>query len=325
MEPFRPAGTDDDAAQNPAPAGTIVVPLGPQQQRADTITAILRTAAEQDGLAMRTVATGLTPEGIDLGSDLMRPLAAPRILVAAGPGVTSVDAGEVWHLFDRSLGMEVTLADPAQLGRISLARYTVVILPGGTYATVDSAGTAALRAWVENGGTLVALENAIGWVTRSKLSPVTLVEKPPGPGSDSLVVRRRYADMSAVEGARLVSGAIVAAEADRTHPLGFGVDSSMVPLCRTSTLLMRPPRDPYATPLVYAAQPLLSGYLPRGFGAQLRNSPAVVVSTVKSGRIIHLADDPVFRGFWHGSERLLVNAVFFGHLLRSSSSRWERN
>jgi hypothetical protein len=325
MVPFRSAGADHGAAHGASPAGTIMVPLGPQPQKSDTIAAILRAAARHDGLTVRAVATGLTPEGIDLGSDRMRPLAPPKVLIAAGSGVSSVDAGEVWHLLDRSLEMDVTLADPAQFGRISLGRYSVVIMPAGTYATIDSAGTAAMRSWVENGGTLIAMESAIRWVTLSKLSPVAIMEKPQEPGADSLVLRRPYADMGAAEGARSVSGAIVAAEIDRTHPLGFGVDSSMLPLCRTSTLLMRAPRDPYATPLSYASRPLLSGYLPRGFEAHLRNTPAVIVSMLKNGRIIQIADDPVFRGFWHGSERILINAVFFGPLLRSTSFTGERD
>jgi hypothetical protein len=30
------------------------------------------------------------------------------------------------------------------------------------------------------------------------------------------------------------------------------------------------------------------------------------------GRVVVLADDPAFRAFWHGTERLLLNAIFFG-------------
>ena len=324
MQPFRAAAADGGVPEGLSSAGTIVVPLGLQQQRADSIAVLLRTAAQDDGLVIRTLTGGLTPEGIDLGSDWMRPLAAPRVLIAAGPGVSSVDAGEVWHMLDRTLGMEVTLADPSQFGRITLGRYTVLILPGGSYPAIDSAGTAAVRSWVENGGTLVALESAIRWVTRNKLSPVSLTDDTQGPGGDSTVARRPFADMGNAESARAISGAIVAAEVDRTHPLGFGVDSSMLPLCRTSSLLMRAPRDPYATPVSYAGRPLLSGYLPRGFEARLQNQPAVVVTTLRNGRIIHMADDPVFRGFWTGPERLLVNAVFFGHLIRTSTPRVER-
>ncbi len=324
MRPFR---AETGVAEQPlftAGSGTIVVPLGLQRDRADTIAAILNAAATNDGLHITGISTGLTPEGIDLGSDQIRNLALPRVLIAAGPGVSSADAGEAWYLLDQRVGLEVTLADPAQFGRIALNRYTSVILPGGSYGSVDSAGTDALREWVENGGTLVAQENAIEWLIRSHLSSLSVKRPSRGPENDSSSVRRLFGDLGKAEASQMVSGAILAATVDRTHPLGFGMDSTMLPLCRTSTLLLNPPRDPYATPLTYTSAPVLSGYVPRTLGESLKNTPAVVVTMQKRGRIVHIADSPAFRGFWLGSERLLINAVFFGPLMRTTVYRGER-
>jgi hypothetical protein len=48
---------------------------------------------------------------------------------------------------------------------------------------------------------------------------------------------------------------------------------------------------------------------------QISNSAAVVVSKSGAGRVILFADDPNFRHYWHGTDRLFTNALLFGPLL----------
>jgi hypothetical protein len=52
----------------------------------------------------------------------------------------------------------------------------------------------------------------------------------------------------------------------------------------------------------------------------LANSAAVIARPMSKGRLIVIVDDPNFRGFWYGSNRLFWNAVFFGPLVRGSSA-----
>ena len=39
---------------------------------------------------------------------------------------------------------------------------------------------------------------------------------------------------------------------------------------------------------------------------------AVVASRVGRGTLVRMSDDPAFRAFWYGTDRLLLNALFFG-------------
>ncbi len=311
----------------PAPVrfgfGTIIIPLGIQPQKSDTIRTIVERAIRAEGIMTYGLGTGQAEEGVDLGSDAMRPVALPRVLLVAGPGVRSNDAGEVWHLLDQRIGMTVTLVEPAQLNRTALDRYSVIIMPGGNYTQVDSSGVAAIRIWLEKGGTVVSLENAGEWLARKNLA--TLRFRPAAEARmDSGVARRPFESRRDAEAAQQINGAIVEASFDSTHPICYGIEGDRLHLCRVNTLALEPSRDPYATPVVYTGSLLVSGYMAKEHQKALGNSAAVVVSGLGSGRVVQITDNPSFRGFWLGSEKILLNAVFFGQIIRPPASGAER-
>jgi hypothetical protein len=53
----------------------------------------------------------------------------------------------------------------------------------------------------------------------------------------------------------------------------------------------------------------------------LRNSPVVLVGSQGSGRLISFIDNPNFRGFWYGTNKLFLNAIFFGPTISSDSTK----
>ena len=71
-------------------------------------------------------------------------------------------------------------------------------------------------------------------------------------------------------------------------------------------------RNKISCPFVYNDQPLLSGYSSDENIDRIKNSPASVVSSFGVGKVICLVDNPNFRAFWYGTNRLFINAVFFG-------------
>jgi hypothetical protein len=86
---------------------------------------------------------------------------------------------------------------------------------------------------------------------------------------------------------------------------------------------MEKSRNPFATPFYYKDKPLQSGWLSTENYTALKNSAAVVVSTVGSGRVISIADNPNLRAFWLGGSKLMMNAVFFGRMIEAASARVE--
>lgn len=104
-------------------------------------------------------------------------------------------------------------------------------------------------------------------------------------------------------------------QADLSHPLFFGYHQAFIPTFRQGNLLVEPAQNPYATPALYTPEPLASGYIKQENLDLLRGSAAVVVAGLGSGRVICLADDPNFRAFWYGGNRLFANCLFFGPVI----------
>ena len=97
--------------------------------------------------------------------------------------------------------------------------------------------------------------------------------------------------------------------------MGYGFDHEYLPVFRRDTVFYLPSRNPYATPVVYTDEPLMSGYISDEKNERLKSSAAVVVCGYGNGRIICIADDPNFRAFWFGTNKLFLNAIFFGSII----------
>ena len=74
---------------------------------------------------------------------------------------------------------------------------------------------------------------------------------------------------------------------------------------------------------IMAAKPLQSGWVSKENADAIKNSAAVIVNTVGTGRVINIADNPNFRAFWLGGTKLFMNAIFFGRNIDAASGRTE--
>jgi len=202
----------------------------------------------------------------------------------------------------------------AQLGGADLARYNVIVFGNGAYAdTVSDATVAALKSWVRQGGTLVLSGKAVAWAAKKELAAVEIkaAEAPAAEAPE----RQPYGNAAEREALQRVAGAILAVSIDPTHPLGFGFSRGELALCRAHTQILQRAKSPYETPAVYTATPLLSGYVSAANQKALANTAAVVALPSGKGAVVALADDPNFRGFWYGGNRLFFNALFYGRAI----------
>jgi hypothetical protein len=115
--------------------------------------AVSLAAAEAEVTAVG-IAGGLGEGDLpDLGGDHFRRMVPPRIALVGREESSSYDFGSTWHLLDQQLG--VRHSHLAGAGRGDLARYNVIILPGGRPELTES-----LKDWVRAGGTLIATGSA---------------------------------------------------------------------------------------------------------------------------------------------------------------------
>ncbi|MDX3772698.1 M14 family zinc carboxypeptidase [Chromatiaceae bacterium AAb-1] len=290
-------------------AGAMVVVAG-QQQRPDWF-ARLQRLQQQSGLTLSAVRTGLTVEGSDLGSNRFVPVKSPQVLLMAGPGISSVEAGEVWYNLERLAGISPTLAEPERLSRLDLNRYTHIILPDGNYSQWQEADIQQLKRWLENGGVLWGHKRGAAWLARNKLVYAGVWQEQE---MSSLIPRQNltYADKEQLAGKQRIAGAIFSAELDLSHPLAFGFTRTTLPLFKNSTFLLQPASAPFTNVALYSNKPHLAGYTAAEYVSRIGQGAALIAHNAGKGRVIAMTDNPVFRGYFLGSSRLLINALYFG-------------
>jgi hypothetical protein len=294
--------------------GAIFVPLERQSVPVDAIHAVMETIAAEDGVPVHAATTGLTPTtGHDLGaSDVFRALRKPKVVLAFDGGISSYDVGEVWWTLDHNHRMPVTLVEKGELSSLDWSGYTHLILVGGNAALGDGL-TREVQAWIRNGGTLIATRQGALWAQGAIMG-----RKPEDEEKDSEGAPQRldFAEQGVRDAEHVIGGAIFAADLDTTHPLGFGYADRDLPVHRNVTFtLMRPEGDPFAVPVQYTDDPLLTGYASQRRQDEIAGTPSVVAQRMGRGAVILMADNPVFRGTFAGTEKLLMNAIFFSRLI----------
>jgi hypothetical protein len=309
--------------------GTLLVPLSLQEEKQAAIQTLLAQAAE-DETKVVPLRTSLT-EGVDLGSSQFAPLKKPVVLLIVGDGVSTSEAGEVWHLLDQRYQMPLTLVDAHRLGSVRLADYNTIVMVSGSYGPVSDGAVARLKHWLSDGGTLIAIGTAIPWLSRKEVAKIALRsgddagesddadDESDDDESDDAPARIPYADAADTAAFRLIKGAIFQTQLDLTHPVAYGYTRELLPVFRNNSVILNPSKNPFATPALYSDSPLLSGYVSAENLARLKRSASVVIHKTGGGRIVAMAENPNFRAFWHGTNRLFLNAIFFGSVIRVPS------
>ena len=309
---------DDGNGAKTFPPGTLMVPMGIQPEARASVAETLKAASEQ-GTRVHVVSTGLTPTGIDLGSSYFRVISRPKVLLVGGSDTSAYEAGEVWHLLDQRFRIRVTLADARNLGRVQFDEYSVIILVSGSNSAISESAKDRIKEFVSDGGTVLAIGTSISWVNKN-LTSVDFRgddDQETESGSEDKPVRRPYGEATRDAAFRLVRGSIFKTDVDTTHPIGYGFEpNTPLPVFRNNTVFLEPARNVYSTPVLYDANPLISGYVSDENLKTLSSSASTVVKSLGRGRVILMADNPNFRAFWYGTNRLFLNGVFFGPLVR---------
>ncbi|MCU0374719.1 MAG: M14 family metallopeptidase [Chitinophagaceae bacterium] len=296
-------------------AGTIMIPTQLQTRASTEIFGLLQQATQKFKVQITGVKSGLAINGIDLGSNNAPTIKKPVVAMLVGNGVSATDAGEVWHLLDQRMQMPVSHLEIAAFNRIDASGYTHLIMVSGSMTGLNKE---KLKAWVEQGGVLIACEDAVQWCSSNGISRLQY-KKVPAPIKDSSQMLP-YAAKPEIDGAQRMNGAIFRAEIDTTHPLCFGYTQPYIDLFKTNSVFLQPSRNPFASPVRYGANPLQSGFITAQNYDALKGTASVVVQTVGSGRVIHMADNPNFRAFWLGGMKLFMNSLFFGKTIAAGSA-----
>ena len=280
--------------------GTILIPVF--NKEIENTYKFLDKIAKDNDITIHGVDTGMS-EGIDLGSNNFRRINKKKIALLVGDGISAYDAGEIWHLFDTRYNINVTKLDVRNLSSADISKYTTIIMPNSKGLNIKN--SSKIKKWIEDGGTLVAYKNSIKWIERNELVKYNFKETDRTAENINFEEKRNYF------GAQAIGGAIFNAKIDRTHPINFGFKNSSISLFRNSTIFIEADKDSYNNPIIYSDSPLLSGYVSKENLDNLKSTVPLKIDKVSKGRIISITDNTNFRAFWYGTNKLLVNAIYF--------------
>ena len=294
--------------------GSIVIPVKLQSKSSDELFQLVKAAADKYHLPAFGLTTGAALSGSDLGSGRFANITIPVVATIVGTGVNALDAGEFWHLMDQRMNIPISQLEISTFNRVDISKYNTIVLVGGTYNDLNKD---KMKSWVQAGGRLILLEEAISWGASSGISNLSFKKTKSPLDTTSLL---SYVDKSQIEGSQQLRGAIFKAEIDRTHPLAYGYNQSSVSLFKGNRLFVEKSRNPFANPFYYKSNPLQSGWVSKQNLEAIKNSAAVTVQGSGRGKVISIADNPNFRAFWLGGSKLMMNAIFFGDIIDTGLS-----
>ncbi len=288
--------------------GSLVVASGFQRNSAwfDVVEQLSR----EQLVTFHPIATGLTPTGIDLGSNSLRLIEPPKLLLVGGKGVSQYEAGEMRYFLEQEMAMPVSVIEMPRLSKVDLASYTHIIMVDGNYDGVSKPLLTKIERWVRDGGVIYGQKRAAQWLSTKEVLKTSFASKKQ---LNQLFDTQglTYADKEALAARKRIAGTIFEANIDVSHPLAYGFRLPTLPVFKNSALIMDKPKIDFATVASFSESPLLSGYTDQTLVNRLAHNASIVAHNVGRGRVIATTENLVFRGYWQGTAKVMANAIFF--------------
>ena len=212
-------------------------------------TAIVRTAendanlqqqlgriASAHGAEVVPIDDSYVEEGASLGSNSVRALRSPRVLlVYDSPGQTN-SVGFARYVLEQRYAQPTVAVRASSLGRANLADYDVIVFPSGNYSSaVNSGMVQELRNWMSNGCTMITMAGSTGWAIRAELLSTTAERRggravgddPPRDETPDQPIEYLDEIVPEDEGPESVPGAILRTVLDTDHWLALGTDGEI--------------------------------------------------------------------------------------------------
>ena len=307
-KPFSIKVNEDDYVKS-FNRGTVMVPVSKQKIDSQKLFQIVQSTQEKFNIPVFSTETGYSSAGIDLGSNFFRINKKVKVAMLIGDGVSSYEAGEVWHLLDTRVHIPLTKIRLNQFNRTSLDKYTTLVMVSGTYGQISEKDIKKIRDWVSKGNTLVTIGSASSWAIKKEIVSESLVETK----KDTVFSRKRYIDAREYIGREAIGGSILSVDLDLTHPLTFGYRDNSIPVYKNNNVFLSKSESQYSSVALYSKEPHIDGYISKNnMEKNIKGSASLIVSSIGSGRVVLFADNPNFRGTWYGTNKLFLNAIFFG-------------
>jgi hypothetical protein len=263
----------------------------------------LNDLARQYNTSFYPIASGYVDKGKDFGSNVYPILNTPKIAVVTGQGTSSLAVGAVWHFFEQELKYPITMINTQNLTALDINKVNVLVLPEGSY---EERITERLSAWVNAGGKLILLDDAISSFIGKKGFDL---KKKEYPKKDEKVSNDRiYAEKDKDDLQNSIPGAIYKVNLDQSHPLALGLGKYYYTL-KTDERIYEPLENGWNVGTL-KPNSYLTGVAGDNVKKKLENGLLYGVQKSGRGSVVYLGTDVLFRAFWENGKQLFTNALF---------------
>lgn len=155
---MRVARRDTELGNESVAAGSPIVLAVDNGELGAELPKRLSEAADAAGIPANGASTGLGEgDRPDLGGEYFPIVPRPRVALVTRGEIDSYDFGADWYFLDQKLGLRNSHLDVDRLADTDLRRYNVIVLPNRDRGELPDDALAALRSWVSDGGTLIAV------------------------------------------------------------------------------------------------------------------------------------------------------------------------
>ncbi|NVJ49969.1 MAG: peptidase [Gammaproteobacteria bacterium] len=150
--------------------GSVILTFTDNPQREQAYKIAAATAAKFS-LSLHAVTTGHGLGDLpDWGGQHFPLLKRPVIATLSQRGFSPYDVGATWYVLDHRLGIRHSIIDANAFNFADLRRYNVLILPDQYADSLSPEAYQKIKAWVAQGGTLIAFANAASALIENDIS-----------------------------------------------------------------------------------------------------------------------------------------------------------
>lgn len=240
--------------------------------------------------------------GISLGSYYVKNLIKPKIMVMTREPTQAVTFGSVYSVLSQRYDLDFVAVRTSMFNRANLNKFNVIIFPDGNPAAYEDilgkSGVAKLKSWIENGGTFIGLKGGAVFTTRENVNftDVKLVK--------NQITKNEDEKAKPLES---IPGSIFKTLVNNDHYLALGYPEESAVQFRGNYHLTTTEKG--VNVATYKEDGHIMGHIWETTMPNLNGKLYLADVPIGDGHVILFADDPTFRAYWRGLDKLFINSI----------------
>lgn len=290
--PFRNQGKD-------FPKGTIIARV---QRNPESLHQRIKELAKEYEATVYSTNTAWGENGISLGSKYVRPLKNPRIMVLTKQPTRAVAFGSVYSVLTQRYGLKFTAVRTSRFNSTDLSLYNVIIFPDGSPSGYEDFlgenGVEKLKTWINNGGTMIGLKGGAAFTAREdiELTDVKVVREVDEQNDESKPIEN-------------LPGSIFRVNINNDYYLGMGYPNEIAVQVRGNYHMTTTKKG--VNVATFPSNSAIMGHVWEDSERILANKLYLADVPIGQGHVILFANDPTFRAYWNGLDRLFLSGILF--------------